>query len=123
MLLFQSLLSILCESASQQFCKVRVAHPTSYGFSLLGILPERGGTSITDTQHFAIDYTFFLNLIFLILTGILAWLRFGGKKEGGQNHHHHHGGGNKSAVEKVLGVLAIASYIWLAGGLIVTWFA
>lgn len=91
-----------------------------YGFSLLGVLPQTGTGGSTETQRFAIDYTFFLNLAFAIVTGILAWLRFAGdKKQGGM----HHGGGGKSGIiERVVFWLAIASYIWLAGGLIVTFF-
>ncbi len=89
-----------------------------YGFSLFGLLPESTGQSQAETQRFAIDYTFWLNLAFLAVTGVLAWLRWGGKKEhkGGM----HHGGGKKSIIERVLFWLAIVSYIWLAGGLIAT---
>ncbi|MBE9078585.1 permease [Romeria aff. gracilis LEGE 07310] len=85
-----------------------------YGFSLLGLLPQSasgGGQS----DRFAIDYTFFLNLAFLALSGVLAWLRFGGESES----HHHHGGG-QSVIETVLFWLAIVAYVWLAGGLIVS---
>lgn len=35
-----------------------------------------------------------------------------------ESHHHHEHGGNQSIVEKVLLWLAIASYLWLAGGLL-----
>jgi heme/copper-type cytochrome/quinol oxidase subunit 2 len=89
-----------------------------YGFSLLGLLPESTGQSQAETQRFAIDYTFWLNLAFLAVTGVMAWLRWGGKKDdkGGM----HHGGGKKSIIERVLFWLAIVSYIWFAGGLIAT---
>ena len=62
---------------------------------------------------FAIDYTFWLNLVFLAITGVLAWLRFGG--ENNQNQHHH-SGGNQDIIERILYWLAMVSYIWLAGG-------
>ncbi|MBE9129277.1 MULTISPECIES: permease [unclassified Coleofasciculus] len=91
-----------------------------YGFALFGLLPQGGGQSAAQTQRFAIDYTFFLNLGFLAVTGVLAWLRFGGdKKKGGM----HHGGGKSSIIERVLFWLAIVSYIWLAGGLMATFFS
>ena len=49
-----------------------------YGFALTGLLPEGGANqSITDQEHFQIDYTFFLNLAFLAASGALAWLAFG----------------------------------------------
>ncbi|WP_036488421.1 permease [Myxosarcina sp. GI1] len=116
-----------------------------YGFSLFGLLPENAGaTSPQSTERFAIDYTFWLNMAFLIATGVLAWLRFGsGKKQKSQSQHqhhqhqgnndgdkgkhkhhggHNHGGGKQGFTEKLLFWLAILSYIWLAGGIIVTLF-
>jgi len=90
-----------------------------YGFALLEILPQTD-TGTAETQRFAIDYTFFLNLVFLAITGVLAWLAFGNKSEGKPGHHHH--GGRRSIMEQVLFWLAIAASLWLAGGLLVTWF-
>ncbi len=86
-----------------------------YGFSLLGILPQAEVTT-TQSDRFAIDYTFFLNLFFLAITGVLFWLKSKGESAQKQGHHHH--GSNRSIVEKVLFWLAIIAYIWLAGGLI-----
>ena len=109
-----------------------------YGFSLFGTLPQSAaGSSPQSTERFAIDYTFWLNLAFLVATGVLAWLRFsGGKRQkklgwqhnnhqedgsGDREHHdgHKHGGG-KGFMEKLLFWLAILSYVWLTGGIIVT---
>jgi hypothetical protein len=93
-----------------------------YGFSLLGLLPQNGGQSAAEAERFAIDYTFWLNLIFLGITGILVWLNFRKKseKENHKDHggHHHHS--KKSLLDQILFWLAILSYIWLLGGLIVT---
>jgi len=47
-----------------------------YSFALLDILPE-GNVGGAQGDRFAIDYTFFLNLLFLAITGFLAWLAFG----------------------------------------------
>jgi uncharacterized membrane protein YraQ (UPF0718 family) len=88
-----------------------------YSFSLLDILPQTTGGNSGQKSRFAIDYTFFLNLVFLAITGVLAWLKFGQPHKSA--HHHHHDHGSQSTVERVLSGLAIASYIWLAGGLIV----
>jgi uncharacterized membrane protein YraQ (UPF0718 family) len=90
-----------------------------YGFSLLGLLPQPSGVTIQDTQRFAIDYTFWLNLVFLAITGILAWLRFGGK----HNQHQHYNGSNQDIIERILYWLAIISYIWLTGGVIASFVA
>lgn len=93
---------------------VSAAFVLHYGFALFGILPEGGGAGTASTQKFAIDYTFFLNLLFLVITGVLAWLRFSGDPHGS-----HDQGGKKDLIEQILFVLAILSYIWLAGGVIV----
>ncbi|WKN29554.1 permease [Porifericola rhodea] len=90
-----------------------------YGFLWLDILPQSQGKSAADQDHFKIDYTFFLNLAFLIISGIFAYLAFGKKNKAG---HHHHEMADKGAVETVLKYLAIISYVWLAGGLIVKFF-
>jgi uncharacterized membrane protein YraQ (UPF0718 family) len=89
-----------------------------YGFSLLDILPESTGGTGTSENRFAIDYTFFLNLLFLAITGGLAWLKYTGDSKG--HHHHHHG--DKGSVEQILFWLAMASYLWLAGGLVTNYF-
>lgn len=111
-----------------------------YGFSLFGILPQSAASSNPQsTERFAIDYTFWLNLVFLAVTGVLAWLRFGsGKKqqndqheqdndddgcEHHSGHNHDHGGGKQGFTEKLLFWLALLSYIWLIGGIIATLFA
>ena len=91
-----------------------------YGFSLFGLLPQSGSATMKDTQRFAFDYTFWLNLVCLAITGVLAWLRFGGDN---QNQQHHHGGGNQDIIERILYWLAIISYIWLAGGVIASFVA
>ncbi|RZM78872.1 permease [Leptolyngbya iicbica] len=89
-----------------------------YGFSLLGILPESTGGTASNENRFAIDYTFFLNLLFLAVTGGLAWLKFTGDAKG--HHHHHHG--DKGSVEQILFWLAMVSYVWLVGGLATSYF-
>ena len=98
-----------------------------YGFALFGILPETAtSANPQSTERFAIDYTFWLNLIFLVATGVLAWLRFGSNSRANQQHQHHgehhHSGGKEGITEQLLFWLAILSYIWLAGGIIVALF-
>lgn len=93
-----------------------------YGFSLFGLLPQSADKAMKDTQRFAIDYTFWLNLVFLAISGVLAWLRFGGKNN--QNHQQHGGGGgNQDIIERILYWLAMVSYVWLAGGVIASFIA
>ncbi len=112
---------------------VATALTMHYSFSLLGILPESSAAgSAADTQRFAIDYTFWLNLVFLALTGVLAWLHFGkNHKQNNQQHSHSnghgkgkhsHNHGKQGIIERLLFWLAILSYIWLAGGVIASLF-
>jgi len=84
-----------------------------YGVAVLGIAPESTG-SRSQEGYFAIDYTFFLNIFFLIVSGLLVWLQASGSRS--QGHHH---GGSKSILERLLFWLALASYAWLAGGVVV----
>ncbi|EAZ92632.1 permease [Crocosphaera chwakensis] len=93
-----------------------------YGFALFNLLPDSSNSqSVAQTEKFAIDYTFWLNLVFIAITGLLAWLNFGGeskKKHGDDNHTHHNHSNKKGIIEKLIFWLAIFSYIWLIGGLI-----
>lgn len=89
-----------------------------YGFSILGILPQSTSSAPASESRFAIDYTFFLNLIFLAVTGGFAWLKYSGDSK----HQHHHDHGSSSMVEQVLFWLAMAAYVWLAGGLVTSYF-
>jgi uncharacterized membrane protein YraQ (UPF0718 family) len=86
-----------------------------YGFSLAGFLPDHSGINVTDREFFKINYSFWLNALFIGLSaGFWIWKQ--GAKEGAHCHEH---GGSKSIKEIVLGVLAGLSFVWLAGGLIV----
>ncbi len=86
-----------------------------YGFDLLNLIPEKTTMNITEKEHFKIDYTFFLNLAFLAISGILVY--FGFFK--GKNVKHHKEMAPKSPLlEKGLKWVAIASYLWLSIGII-----
>jgi hypothetical protein len=57
-----------------------------------------------------------VNIFFLLLSGLLVYVGFF-RKTGGHGHHHHEMASKGQVLEKVLTVLAIASYGWLLGGL------
>jgi uncharacterized membrane protein YraQ (UPF0718 family) len=97
-----------------------------YGFAALGMLPE-AGLQVAQGDRFALNYTFWLNMLFLGITGLLAWLQRSPSTSTAQHHHnhdqhrhhdqhHHHGG--RSIMETALGGLAIAAYVWLVGGVL-----
>ncbi len=90
-----------------------------YGFATLGLLPEAtAGKQMQPTDRFGIDYTLFLNLAFLIITGVLAYLHWGNSGDG-SGHHDHSDEDDTNWADNILTYLAYASFVWLAGGLIV----
>ena len=86
-----------------------------YGFDFLGFLPEGSGKSITESEHFKLDYTFFLNIGFLIITGLLIYMGF---FKGKGVKHHKEMAPKSPLLENILKWLAFGCYIWLAGGLL-----
>ena len=102
-------------------CLVVASLVLHYGYSLLGILPDPSTvkTGQTDpSERFAIDYTFFLNLAFLAVTGVFVYLGFFKDREGDDGDHDG-GGGGRSWMQWALLVLAFTSFVWLVGGLVV----
>ncbi|PTX41722.1 hypothetical protein C8P64_3222 [Christiangramia gaetbulicola] len=90
-----------------------------YGFNLFDMLPDPSSVKIQDSEYFKIDYTFWLNMAFLAISGFLVYLGFFKRddvmfmKEMAPK---------SKALEKTLKYLAFACYLWLAGGLIVKFF-
>ncbi|UZR96942.1 permease [Chondrinema litorale] len=90
-----------------------------YGFDLAGLLPEASGKSITESEHFKINYTFFLNIAFIVISGILIYLGF---VIGKDVMHHKEMAPKSMTLEKVLTVLVFICFAWLVGGIIVKLF-
>ncbi|HEA23668.1 MAG TPA: permease [Pricia antarctica] len=88
-----------------------------YGFDLLGMLPDPSQVKIQDSEYFKIDYTFYLNLAFLAISGYLVYLGFFKKKD--VAHNMSEMAPKSPLLERVLKYIAFVCYIWLAGGLIV----
>ncbi|ARN72535.1 permease [Nonlabens tegetincola] len=88
-----------------------------YGFDLIGMLPDPSQVKIQDKKHFKIDYTFFLNLAFLAVSGYLIYLGFYKKKD--LEHSMSEMAPKSPVLEKVLKYAAFVCYIWLTGGLII----
>ncbi|RZS99797.1 permease [Aquimarina brevivitae] len=90
-----------------------------YAFDLLNILPDPTQVKIQESEYFKIDYTFYLNLIFLLLSGYLVYLGFYKRKDvklkmGAM-------ASKSKLLESILKYLAFASYAWLVGGLIINY--
>lgn len=88
-----------------------------YGFDALNMLPDPFQVSIQDSEHFKIDYTFFLNLAFLAISVFLIYIGFFKRKD--VEHHMSEMAPKSPILERILKYAAFISYIWLAGGLLV----
>ena len=91
-----------------------------YSFDLLNILPDPSQVTIQDKDHFKLDYTFYLNIAFLAISGYLIYLGFFKKKD--VKHSMSEMAPKSQLLETILKYVAIACYIWLAGGLITKFF-
>lgn len=91
-----------------------------YTFDVFNILPDPSQVKIQDSEFFKIDYTFFLNLIFLLCSGYLIYLGFFKKKE--VKHKMSKMAPKSPLLETILKYLAFICYIWLTGGLIIKFF-
>ncbi|MEO2063143.1 MAG: permease [Christiangramia sp.] len=90
-----------------------------YSFDLLNMLPDPSSVKIQDTEYFKIDYTFWLNMVFLLISGYLIYLGFFKRKD---VMFMKEMAPKSKVLENTLKYLAFACYLWLAGGLIVKYF-
>jgi hypothetical protein len=87
-----------------------------FGFGLLGLTPESSRT-IQATTRFAFDYTFFLNLLFVLAAVVLVALHRGWQRhEADHDDHSHHDHGNGFSPKRLV---ALACAAIVAGGLLV----
>lgn len=78
-----------------------------YGFAALGITPE-SGQALGQVVHFAFDYTFYLNLLFAVITVVL--IRLGARH---QTHGMDHEMPGESRIKSA--AAAVASIVLLGG--------
>ena len=83
-----------------------------YAFALLGITPE-SAHAVADVAQFKLDYTFWLNLVFVVVTGGLVFLHRRHLKEQADVGMDH--GGNLTVKRVVVYLFMVI----LAGGLVV----
>jgi len=91
-----------------------------YAFDFLNMLPGPSQVKIQDSEFFKIDYTFYLNMAFLAISGYLIYLGFFKKKN--VEHAMSEMAPKSPLLERVLKYSSFICYIWLAGGFIVKFF-
>ena len=90
-----------------------------YSFDFLSLLPDPSQVKIQNSEYFKLDYTFYLNIAFLALSGFLIYLGFFKRKDVKQMKEM---APKSQLLENILKYAALVSYVWLAGGLIVKFF-
>lgn len=88
-----------------------------YSFDFFNALPDFSSFQILQQEHFQINYTFFMNIGFLLLSGILVYLGFFSKQK--DISYMKEMAPKSPLLEKFLKYLALVSYCWLAGGILV----
>ncbi len=86
-----------------------------YAMDWLGYLPTQASHAITNQEFFNWDYTTFMNIGFLLISGVLVFL----SRSGNHSGHHHQMAPKSKTLEAVLKWIAIGSYVWLLVGLII----
>lgn len=90
-----------------------------YSFDWMRILPDPSQVKIQDSTYFKINYTFYLNLAFLALSGYLIFLGFFKRKEVQQMKEM---APKSQLLENILTYAALLCYVWLAGGWLLRFF-
>jgi len=85
-----------------------------YLFKALGIMPG-SQHQLSEVTRFAFDYTFYLNLVFVLVAGAMVWLHLGHKRHKGGGMDHEMAG--DGWLKRAAAVLCVAI---LAGGLVVS---
>jgi uncharacterized membrane protein YraQ (UPF0718 family) len=87
-----------------------------YGLNLLNMLPDASDANILKADHFELDYTFYFNLAFLLISGVLVYLA----QVKGKGVKHQREMAMKSPLfERILKWIALLSYIWLLAGILI----
>ena len=90
-----------------------------YGLLALDMLPEAlpGSTDVSQ-DSFQINYTLFLNLLFMLVCAVLVWMHRKGRSEASLKHSHQ----DKDSVSlttRLLNTFVTIALVWLLGGMLV----
>ena len=90
-----------------------------YGFEGLQILPDPSQVKIQDTEYFKVNYTLYLNLVFVVISLFLIWWGLIKFKE---LKYMKEMAPKGKVMEIVLKYIAYLAGIWLVGGLFLHYF-
>ncbi|UAB84720.1 permease [Zunongwangia sp. SCSIO 43204] len=90
-----------------------------YGFLSFDLIPDPSSVQVQDQTFFKIDYTFFMNIAFLLISGYLIYLGFFKRTDVMQMKEM---APKSKLMERSLKYIAFICYAWLAGGMIVKYF-
>lgn len=101
---------------------VAVSLVLHYSLAGLDLLPQPiNADSMANRDHFKLNYGFYLNILFLCISGVLGWFWWSARKQssGGEHHHHDHGDQEATSITTyMLRFFVTMAMLWLIGGTI-----
>ncbi len=88
-----------------------------YSFNLFNLLPDFTSIQILQQEYFQFNYTFFMNIGFLVISGILVYFGFFSKEK--DISYMKEMAPKSSFLEKALKYVAFLCYIWLFCGILI----
>ena len=89
-----------------------------YSFDMMKILPDPSQVTMSDSDYFKFNYTFYLNILFLILSGFFVYFGFFKHKD---VKYMKEMAPKSQLFESVLKYLALVCYVWLLGGILINY--
>ncbi len=98
-------------------CLVVASLVMHYGLAAFDMLPDASAVDdIAERDHFKLNYGFYLNLVGLLVTGVLLYLRWRHQQQERAGHDHSHDHGSASLGTKVMLGLSVLAALWLSVG-------
>lgn len=98
-------------------CLVVASLVMHYGLAAFDVLPDASAVDdIAERDHFKLNYGFYLNLVGLLVTGVLLYLRWRHQQQEHAGHDHSHDHGSASLGTKVMLGLSVLAALWLSVG-------
>lgn len=104
-------------------CLVIASLLMHYGLAAFDVLPDASAVNdIAERDHFKLNYGFYLNVVGLLVTGVLLYLRWRHQQQEHDGHDHNHDHGSASLGTKVMLGLSVLAALWLVAGVLLPLF-